>query len=126
MIKYCFKYTYNMFLPVGRWTVGPGGFKFLGRACSTPWMMLSGCSHSRARSKRKSFGRKTILPMMTGKGAGTKSWLSTGLTVPETSLGPSGRHGSIKMPPRLAAKRHQALRPPKRSRNTTSSFFRYI
>ena len=70
----------------GRWTVGPGSFTFLGRACLTPWMMLSGCSHFRARSKRRSFGRKTILPMMTGKSGETKLWLSTGLRVPETSL----------------------------------------
>ncbi len=46
------------------------------------------------------------------------------------SLEPSGRHGSSKMPSRLAARRDQGLRPPtKESRNTMSSFsgiFSYI
>ncbi len=101
-----------MFLPAGRRTVGPEKCMFLGRACPTPWMMLSGCPHFRARSSRRSFGRKTILPMMTGKRVATKSRLSTGLRVPETSLGPSGRHGSSKMPSKLAARQDQGLRPP--------------
>jgi hypothetical protein len=58
-----------------------------------------------------------------GKSVATKSRLSKGLRVPETSLGPSGRNGSSKMPSRLAARRDQGIRPPtKDSRNTMSSF----
>jgi hypothetical protein len=114
-----------------------GGRSVLENACfwegparHQAWMMLSGCSHFRARSSRRSFGRKTILQMMTGTRVATKSRLSTGLRVPDTSLGPSGRHGSSKMPSRLAARRDQGLRPlTRRSRNTMSSFsgiFSYI
>ncbi len=120
----CSKYAYFIFFT--SWTAdgrSRGKCMFLGRAYSTPWMMLSGCSHFRARSSRRSFGRKMIFPMMTGNSVATKSRLSTGFRVPETSLWPSGRHGSRKVPSRIAARRDQGLLPlTRRSRNTMCSF----
>ncbi len=55
--------------------------------------MLPFSSKNLPRIRRKSFGRKTILPMIPGKIVATRSWLSTGFLLQRNSLNSSVKHG---------------------------------